>query len=503
MLGIKNKKVKELLNSYKEISVLQKTLALLSWDLNVNLPASAGEERALQIAYITKLLTDRWLNGKFRDVLDRAVNKKEKFTQEEKAVIRNLKQAGKYYFKVPKEIITEFAETTSRSFLAWQEAKLNNNFGDFLPHLKKVIRLNQIIAQHLGYEDNPYDALLDMYEPGLTTSKMKRIFSLLKPELLELLERIKKSKTYKQKDGLKQEDYPVDDQKQLALFILRRIGYDMNSGRMDVSSHPFTESLGRFDVRITNRYSTSDFIESMMVALHEGGHALYEQGIKKEYSQTPLEGGVSLGVHESQSRFWENQIGRSYEFIRFVTPILHAFYPQQLMDFGSETFFKRVVRVRPGLIRTQADEITYNLHIAIRFELEDGLINERIDPEDLPNIWNKLMKKYLGVVPTSDSEGVLQDVHWSYGSFGYFPTYTLGNLYAAQFANSIRREIDIEKLCEKGDFGPILSWLRTNIHQHGSLYWPDELVRKVTGEQLNAKYFLAYVKEKYKRVYSL
>jgi len=241
----------------------------------------------------------------------------------------------------------------------------------------------------------------------------------------------------------------------------------------------------------------------MMVALHEGGHALYEQGIKKEYSQTPLEGGVSLGVHESQSRFWENQIGRSYEFIRFVTPILHAFYPQQLMDFGSETFFKRVVRVRPGLIRTQADEITYNLHIAIRFELEDGLINERIDPEDLPNIWNKLMKKYLGVVPTSDSEGVLQDVHWSYGSFGYFPTYTLGNLYAAQFANSIRREIDIEKLCEKGDFGPILSWLRTNIHQHGSLYWPDELVRKVTGEQLNAKYFLAYVKEKYKRVYSL
>jgi len=221
MLGIKNKKVKELLNSYKEISVLQKTLALLSWDLNVNLPASAGEERALQIAYITKLLTDRWLNGKFRDVLDRAVNKKEKFTQEEKAVIRNLKQAGKYYFKVPKEIITEFAETTSRSFLAWQEAKLNNNFGDFLPHLKKVIRLNQIIAQHLGYEDNPYDALLDMYEPGLTTSKMKRIFSLLKPELLELLERIKKSKTYKQKDGLKQEDYPVDDQKQLALFILK------------------------------------------------------------------------------------------------------------------------------------------------------------------------------------------------------------------------------------------------------------------------------------------
>jgi carboxypeptidase Taq len=291
------------------------------------------------------------------------------------------------------------------------------------------------------------------------------------------------------------------DQKQLALFVLKKIGYDLEAGRMDVSSHPFTDTLGIYDVRITNRYKADNFVESIMVALHEGGHALYDQGVKEEYAGTPLEGGVSLGIQESQSRFWENQIGRSEEFVKFITPILHAFYPEQLSEFDHQTLSRHFNWVTPGLIRVEADEITYNLHIALRFEIENKLINNKIKADDLPEIWRSKMKKYLGVVPETDREGVLQDVHWSGGMFGYFSTYTLGNLYAAQITAKMAKELKIDNLVEKANYGTILSWLRTNIHQYGSLYWPKELIKKVTGEPLNPKYFVDYLQKKYSVIY--
>ena len=237
--------------------------------------------------------------------------------------------------------------------------------------------------------------------------------------------------------------------------------------------------------------------------MHEGGHALYEQGVNEEYDTTPLEGGVSLGIHESQSRFWENQVGRSYEFIKFMTPVFHAFYPEELGKTDADELFALFNQIKPSLIRTEADEVTYNLHIALRFEIENGLINGKIKVKDLPEVWRGKMKEYLGVVPETDREGVLQDVHWSYGNFGYFPTYTLGNLYAAQFVREMRKEIEIEEAVGKGELGTILSWLRSNIHRYGSLYWPDELVKKVTGEKLDPKYFVDYLKEKYSRVYAV
>jgi carboxypeptidase Taq len=281
------------------------------------------------------------------------------------------------------------------------------------------------------------------------------------------------------------------------------MGYDLDAGRMDVSSHPFTDTLDHFDVRITNRYKTGEFRESLMVAMHEGGHALYEQGVSEEYTYTPLDGGVSLGIHESQSRFWENQIGRSLPFIKFMTPIFHAFYPDQLSKVGGEELYTLFNQVKPSLIRTEADEVTYNLHIALRFELEEAMVNDKVKIEDLPEIWREKMKSYLGVVPKTDREGVLQDVHWSHGPLGYFPTYTLGNLYAAQFTNKMKKDIKVSESAEKGELGSILSWLRTNIHQHGSLYMPDELIKKVTHEALNPNYFLEYIKEKYSKIYSL
>ncbi len=501
----KSKEMDTLLTAYKEISLLNKINSLLGWDLNVNLPEKGAEERAQQTAYLTKLISDKWLDEEFKDLVEESDESDKSLSEEERAMVRNLKHEGKFYFKVPQKVIVEFSEETSKAFMAWQKAKKEDNFKDFEPHLKKLVKLNQLIADHLGFKENKYDALLDLFEPGLTTKEVAAVFNELQPELTMLLKNIQKSKTYNINpdliDGTR--TYPVDDQRQLSLFVLRRMNYDLDAGRMDVSSHPFTDTLGAFDVRITNRYKSTDFIESIMVAMHEGGHALYEQGIEPEYSVTPLEGGVSLGIHESQSRFWENQIGRSEAFAKFLTPILHAFYPEALSDFGAETFYRAFNQVKPGLVRVEADEVTYNLHIALRFEIEQGLVNDKMNAADLPEIWRAKMEKYLGVVPDTDREGVLQDVHWSHGMMGYFPTYTLGNLYAAQFTDTMEKEFNLNDLIEKGELGTVLSWLRTNIHQYGGLYWPKELVKKVTGKPLNAKYFTDYLRKKYTALYSL
>lgn len=508
-MRVKIKDLEKLLEDYKEIALLGKINAVLGWDLSVNLPEKAAEGRAGQTAFITKLLTQKWLDEGFKKRLEGLSKqfKSKKNKEIENALIRNLEHEGKLYLKVPSEILIEFSETTSRAFMAWQKAKKEDNFKDFLPHLKKLIKLNQVIADHLGYKENRYDALLDLYEPGLTTKNTKKIFDDLVPELKNLLKKIQKSKNYENSlslsKSLRREDknYLEQDQIQVALFVLRRMNYDLEAGRMDVSSHPFTETLGSHDVRITNRYKPTDFVESIMVAMHEGGHALYEQGVDPQYENTPLDGGVSLGIHESQSRFWENQVGRSYEFVKYLTPVLHAFYPDQLYKFGTDDFFKVFNTVEPSLIRTESDEVTYNLHIALRFELEEAMVNEKIKPEDLPGVWREKMKEYVGAVPNTDREGVLQDVHWSHGVMGYFPTYTLGNLYAAQITEKMNEELELSELSERGELGTILSWLRSNIHQYGSLYWPEELIKKVTEENLSTEPFLNYLKNKYSEIY--
>lgn len=505
MKGIKSRNIKKLLEYYREISLLGKIEAVLGWDLNVNLPSKASEERALQSAYLTGITTDKWLNPEFRNLLEETLAQKDELNFPEQAILRNLERGAKFYFRVPKEIIIATSKTTSEAFIVWREAKRKNQFSEFLPYFKKVVELNQIIAAHLGSKKNLYDALLDLYEPGLTAAFLEDVFNKLQPTLTKMSNKIRLAKDSKQRILLisDQLNYPESDQRQLAIFALKKMGYDLQSGRMDVSPHPITTGLGRFDIRITNRFKESDFRESLMIALHETGHALYEQGINPEYNGTPLEGGISLGVHESQSRFWENQVGRSREFLEYLTPIFQAFYQEQLADVGSETIIRSFNEVKSGLIRVEADEVTYNLHIILRFELENALINNKIKVENLPEIWRAKMKKYLGVVPETDQEGVLQDVHWSYGNFGYFPTYTLGNLYAAQFTAKMKEELNLPELLKRGELGTILSWLRENIHQHGSLYWPEELVQKVTGEKLNPQYFLDYIESKYSQIYKL
>lgn len=501
-MKLKNLVVKKLGEKYKTISLLDNISAVLGWDLNVNLPQKAAEERGQQASFITNLITDVFNDKEFKDLLQASYSQKN-LTQEEKGILRNLTKASHYFLSIPKEIIAEKSKTTSEAYVAWQKAKQDDKFADFLPHLKKLIELDQIIAGHLGYEENPLDALLDLHEPNLTASFCKKNIVTLQPALTKLIKSIEKKENFGNAPQLisGQLNYPIDAQRQLTQFISEKMGYDTEAGRIDVSAHPFTSSLGRQDVRITNFYKATDFRDSFSSTMHETGHALYEQNIDETYNQTPLEYGTSYGIHEALSRFWENQIGKNPHFLTFMTPLFQAFFPDQLKKTNEETFIKLFNLVRPGFIRIEADELTYTLHIILRFEIEDALINDKLKPKDLPEAWRAKMKKYLGVVPKTDREGVLQDMHWAGGSFGYFPAYALGNLYASQFLHFMKKEVAVDSELEKGHLGSVLYWLNENVHKYGSLYWPEDLVKVVTGESLDSKYFLNYLNEKYSKIY--
>lgn len=500
-MEIKNTSIKKVLEKYKAFSLLTKVNAVLDWDTNVNLPSKGAETRGKQSALITEYITNFWLDPQIKEVLEQLEDKN--LTHEESAILRNLKHMGAYYYKVPKALILEKAEATTKAFMVWQKAKQDNSFSDFQTYLQKNVDLDIQIAEHLGYESNPYDALLNLYEPQLTAQFVETIFKSLRKEQVQLLRKILDSKNYdSQNTSVSSSDvYETMQQEKLCKYVLNLMDYSLDEGRLDISAHPFTNSLGRYDVRITTHYHPNDFKPALSSTIHEAGHALYELGVDPDYDMTPLEGGVSMAIHESLSRFWENQIGRNPIFLKFLLPHIQKTFPHKAFEFNQ--LVRSMNEVKQSLIRTEADEVTYNLHIMLRFEIENDLINKKIEVKDLPEIWQTKMRDYLVIMPKNDREGVLQDVHWSYGSFGYFPTYALGNLYAAQFAATMKKSINIDEFLSTGNLKPILEWLRKNIHVHGSLKWPKELVHEVTGEELNPKYFLDYLNEKYRRIYNL
>lgn len=491
-----SKHLNYLLRQYKDISVLESIGSLLDWDLNVYMPDKAGGYRAAQSSYIAKNIAEKWQDKSFRKSLEFA-NNEDGLSVTDKYLLRNINHSAIYYHRVPQKLIVELSDTTTKAFMAWKEAREKNNFEVFSPCLKKIVELQKQVAESIGYDENAYDVFLDIYEPGFSTKEATNIFSDLTNKTRQILKKIAKNDDLNNKTNFQKYVYSKRKQKAVAKYILQSIGFDFSKGRMDVSPHPFTTELGDSDTRITNRYQKNDFIESMMIALHEGGHALYEQGVNAKHAMTPFGGGVSLGIHESQSRFYENQIGRSRSFVKFVLPYLRKIYPDSMVSMDEDELARKINKVETGFIRVEADEVTYNLHIALRFELEEKLINGTLGVENLPDAWNEKMEKYLGITPPDHKSGVLQDVHWAYGNFGYFPTYTLGNLYAAQFFHAMKRDIDVLELVEEGRFMPILNWLREKIHQHGSVYWPNDLIKTVTGESLNADYFLKYVEDKY------
>lgn len=405
--------------------------------------------------------------------------------------------------KIPTEMYRDYVVLTAQANDAWEEARETNNFRIFEPYLEKIVDYNRKVAEIFGYEHHPYDALLHQYEPGLSVAGLDPLFAKLRESSVALLERIQKSGS-KPDAGIFDQAYDVEQQKKFNKYILPLIGFDMNAGRLDETVHPFAQPMNTGDVRITTRYLKDNVRSAVFGTIHEAGHGIYEQNIDPRLEGTVLSTGASFGIHESQSRFLENMVGRSEPFWTYFYPSLQEHFPEQLGQVSLSEFYRAINSVQPTMIRVEADELTYNLHIMIRYEIEKALIGGEIEVKDLPEIWNQKMSDYLGITPATDTEGVLQDVHWSFGGFGYFPSYSLGNLYAAQLLNTLLRENpDFYTHIEAGDFTNVQQWLKEHIHRHGKLYTPEQLIKNVTGEDLKADYLVNYLEDKYSRIYSL
>ncbi|MGA1793372.1 MAG: carboxypeptidase M32 [Thermoplasmatota archaeon] len=487
---------RELLGIYDEVSVLGDISSILNWDQYTYMPRMAAESRGAQFAYLSGLTHRKITNPKVGALISSLQSAD--LSDKEAAVVREVSRVYKRKTAVPEELESKIARLEPLSVQAWIEAKKKGDFGIFAPKLKEMIVLKMEVAEKVGYTDTPYDALLEDHEPYTHTQQVREVFTRLKGKLVPVIEKLV---AVNAEDIQFPGEYPQQVQDELYRRILVDMGYDFERGRLDTTEHPFTIGTGD-DTRITTHYYDHDPRPALFSCIHEGGHALYEQGFLKENMHTPLGEACSLGIHESQSRFWENLIGRSMPFWKHYYTELQTSFPQ-IASMPLSVFYRGINQVRPSLIRVEADEATYNLHILIRFEIEIDIFEGRLDVAEIPQAWNDRYEEYLGIRPESDSSGCLQDIHWSIGSFGYFPTYALGNLYAAQFFASMRKDLEVDLLLEKGELAPILSWLRTNIHERGKLYPASELVRVVTGSELSEDHFIEYLKGKYGPIYGV
>jgi carboxypeptidase Taq len=490
------KKIKEVRNRATELTNLNNILALLQWDQEVMMPSGGADGRAAQLSVLSTVIHQKISDPDLGELLQELTGRLDEVTSGDRALVRVLKREYDKNTKLPEKFVADFARLTSEALPVWVKARRQNDFKLFMPLLESIITMCRQKAAFLGYGDHPYDALLDIYEEGLTVNGLDKLFRSLQGELTELLQHRDSLDKNHPKTPAHIHPMQLQDQIHFSERLLAEIGYDFNGGRQDISAHPFTTSLGHNDRRVTNRFRP-DSLEFIFSALHEGGHALYEQNIAAEYADTPLDEGVSLGIHESQSRLWENIIGRSRLFWHKYYPLLQEFFPQQFKDIVLDDFVRYINRVQPGMIRVEADEISYNLHVLIRFELEKEVIEGTITAADLPALWNEKHKNYLGVGVDSDANGVLQDIHWAHGSFGYFPTYTIGNLAAAQIWNTYCLfDTDYQQTLKQGNLTKIKKWLTENIYCHGAFYPPTDLLKKVCGEALNSNYFIEYLKNK-------
>jgi len=484
-----------------EIGKLGSAAALLGWDQQTHMPPKAAPYRAQVQGKLARMAFELATADALGQYLSE-LRQDETLSRLQKASVRI---NGKAYYRaraIPADFVEERQIAQSEAQGAWIEARRTNNYALFQPHLEKAVGFARRLADYYGYEEHPYDALLEDYEPGLTCRQLRAIIEPLKAELVPFLRKLVTEGRAPDADILAGR-YDADELRKLSRHALEIIGYDFAAGALDDVTHPFTSTIGPGDVRITNRYPTDTPLPSLFGALHEGGHALYNQGFTDELYALNLAGGSSNGIHESQSRMIENQVGRSLPFWQFFQAVLAEHFPK-FAAVPADALYRACNVVAPSLIRVEADEVTYNFHIMLRFEIEAGLVEGSIGVADLPKRWNQAMSDYLGIVPPTDSVGVLQDVHWSFGYIGYFPSYMLGNLYAAQMLPTIRRSLPhFDDHLRHGDLKPLVGWLRENVHQHGAAYEPNELMRRITGEPLNPQHFVAYVKDKYSDIYGL
>ncbi len=499
------KTYQQLCDASREATMIGRIQHLLEWDEHTKMPQAGAAYRADQMAFLAGLVHQKQTAPEIGEWLDELVDSE--FTADPKsdigANVYHLKRDYEKQTKLPQDLVEQLTRACAVGQQVWIEARKADDFEQFRPKLEEIVRLKREQAAALGYEATPYDPLLDEYEPGETTVNVARVLSELRDALVPLVQAIADS-SQRPDVSILARKYSIDVQEAFGEQVAEQIGFDFGAGRLDVTAHPFCTGLGPGDVRITTRYDEHAFSDAFFSILHEVGHGLYDQGLPREHYGLPIGEDVSLGIHESQSRLWENQVGRSHAFWEHFYGAAQQAFPDALGDVAVSTFYGAINDVRPSLIRVEADEVTYNLHILIRFELEQALIEDRLQVADLPGAWNEKYERFLGITPPNDAEGVLQDVHWSAGLFGYFPTYALGNLYAAQFFDQAKEDLPIlEADIRRGDFSALLSWLRANIHQHGRRYTPAELVERVTSSPLQHDALMSHLNEKYGEIYGL
>ncbi|HON79991.1 MAG TPA: carboxypeptidase M32 [Spirochaetota bacterium] len=497
-------KIAEFRNRWEKISRLNHALAVLHWDMETYMPEKGINGRSGQISLLSEI-AHKWLTA---DETIRSIEAAEletagdEYYSDSAAMLRAARRQYEQQAKLPESLVVQFAETTAEANSIWVKARSDNDFPAFSQSLEKIVSLNREMAECLGYRESPYDALLDLYEPDMTASMVAPLFNAMKERLVPMVKAV--SEKGNEKNPLEEMSFDVNAQERFGLMVLGDMGYDFSRGRQDRSAHPFTTSFGPWDVRITTRFHEQDLLSALFSTIHEGGHALYEQGLPLDMTGTPLCEAVSLGVHESQSRLWENIVGRSREFWGHYFPKLRKHFPTIPGGINEDLFYRLANRVEPGLVRVESDEVTYNLHIFIRFEIEQELIAGTLRIQDLPERWNEGYRSYLGIVPPDDARGCLQDIHWAHGSFGYFPTYSLGNLLSAQFFNAAEKAVpDLKSRIAGGDLGSLKEWLNEHIHCHGARYTMPELVKEVTGEKMRAEPFLDYLEIKFNALYNM
>mgnify|MGYP000232908542 CR=1 FL=1 len=486
----------QLLKRAREISLLAGAADLLAWDQETYMPPRALDFRAAQLARLggmthrlfTAPAVGRWIAA-CEDLGYPA-------DSDEAANVREWRRAYDRQTKVPAALVEEFQRVKSLAREAWLEARRRAEFPVFRPHLEKVLDLSRRVADCWGYQESPYDALLDEYEPGARVRDLKTLFAELRPAIVELAGAAAEQ-SRRVPENLLRGRYPVERQQEFNREVAEAIGFNFEAGRVDATAHPFCTTLGPRDCRLTTRYDETNFASSLYGILHEAGHGLYDQGLPTDHYGTPLGSFVSLGIHESQSRLWENHVGRSLAFWERWHPCACHYFPH-LKKLSPAQITAAVNRVRPSFIRVEADQVTYDLHIILRFEIETQLVEGRLAVADVPAAWNENFEKMLGLKVPNDAQGCLQDIHWSMGGLGYFPTYTLGNLNAAQLMRAARRaNRRLDKKLAAGDYAPLLEWLRANVHRHGRRWKAPELMRRATGEVTQARHHLCYLKEKF------
>jgi carboxypeptidase Taq len=494
----------ELIRRVKEGALLGSCASVLGWDERTYMPHAGSSHRAEQMALLARMTHEMMTAPEIGELLSQLETSTTSHDDNgiPAANLREIRRSYNRAVKLPKELVEEIARITTRAQQVWQEARQADDFPRFQPWLQKVVDLKRQEAQAVGYCTVPYDALLDEYEPGATTAEITKVFAALREDLVPLVGAVRESAN-KPKREILERDYPVKDQEAFGKAAAAAIGFDFDSGRLDVTTHPFCSGIGPGDCRITTRYNPRRFNDAFFGILHEAGHGIYDQGLDPDHFGTPAGSAASLGIHESQSRLWENQVGRGAAFWEHFFPrAQHTF--ACLRDVKLDDYIFAINDVQPSFIRVEADEATYNMHIILRFEMEQALISGDLQPADVPGAWNERFKKSFQLTPPNNAQGCLQDIHWSMGGLGYFPTYTLGNLYAAQFMEQARKDVaDLDGDFRRGEYGGMKGWLNEKIHRSGHRYPAGELCKRVTGKPLSHKPLIAYLRAKYEPMYQI